>query len=107
MEPSSNVQTYSFLADALSKFHTAPEGIQALWLVMVPVTLVGLGVCLLQAVKEIAGIVLRRGERQGEPLYAIYRTADGRLMMYARGAVRELPSTELEDMPLPRPIQRH
>ena len=107
MEPVSSGQTYSFLADALSKFHTAPEWIQALWLLMMPVTVVGLGFCLLQAVKEIATMLVRRGERQGEPLYAIYRTADGRLMMVARGAVRELQSTELEDMLLPRPIQRH
>ena len=107
MEPLTSPRTYSVMADALSKFHTAPEWIQALWLVMVPVTLVGLGFCLLQAVKEIAALVLRRGERQGEPLYAIYRTADGRLMMVARGGVRELQGGEPEDMPLPGPIRRH
>ncbi|MBA1157926.1 hypothetical protein [Microvirga mediterraneensis] len=106
MEPLSSPHTYSVLADALSKFHTAPEWIQALWLVMVPVTLVGLGFYLLQAVKEVAGTVVRRGERQGEPLYAIYRTEDGRLMKYARGVVRELQGAELDDMPLARPVRR-
>ncbi|EIM30493.1 hypothetical protein [Microvirga lotononidis] len=107
MEPLPSPHAYSVMADALSKFHTAPEWIQALSLVMVPVTLVGLGLCLLQAVKEIAAMALRRGERQGEPLYAIYRTEDGRLMMYARGVVRELQGGELEDAPLPGPIRRH
>ncbi|WP_262031121.1 hypothetical protein [Microvirga sp. Mcv34] len=105
MEPLSSTHTYSVMADALSKFHTAPEWIQALWLVMVPVTVLGLGFCLLRAVTEIAAMVARRGERQGEPLYAIYRTTDGRLMMYARGVVRELQGGDVEDVPLPRPIR--
>src|SRR5215213_6590146 len=85
MEPS-----YSIVADALSKFHTAPEGIQALWLVMVPVTVLGAAFCLLHAVKEIVALFVRPGERRGVPLYALYEDADGRLMLYARGTLREL-----------------
>lgn len=34
-------QPYSAWADWLSKFHTWPESIQALWLIAVPVTLIG------------------------------------------------------------------
>ena len=34
-------QPYSVLADWLSRFHTWPEFIQALWLVAVPVTVLG------------------------------------------------------------------
>jgi hypothetical protein len=99
MEPS-----YSVVADALSKFHTAPEWIQALWLVMV--TVLGAAFCLLQAVKEIVALFARPGERQGVPLYALYEDADGRLMLYARGTLRELQREEAEAMPLLKSHQK-
>jgi hypothetical protein len=35
-------QPYSAFADWLSKFHTWPESIQALWLLSVPLTVLGL-----------------------------------------------------------------
>jgi hypothetical protein len=105
MEPSS-VQAYSVVADALSKFHTAPEGIQALWLVTGAVTVLGVAYCGLQAVKAVAGLFARSDERRGVPLYAVYEDADGRLMLYAHGAVRELRGENGEAMPLPRSLQR-
>ena len=83
MEPS-----YSVLADALSKFHTSSEWIQALWLVVVPATIVGVTACVMRAVREIAALFSRRGQWQGHPVYAIRRAADGRWMLYAQGAVR-------------------
>jgi hypothetical protein len=101
MEPS-----YSVVADALSKFHTAPEGIQALWLVMVPVTVLGAAFCLLQAVKEIVAMFARPGERRGVPLYVLYEDADGRLMLYARGTLRALQREEAEAMPLLKSHQK-
>ena len=94
---------YSVVADALSKFHTAPEGIQALWLVMGAVIVVGTAFCLLQAVKEVVALFARPGERRGVPLYAIYEEADGRLMLHAGGTVRELRSGEVA---LLDPLQR-
>lgn len=109
MEPS--VQSYSVLADALSKFHTAPEWIQALWLVTVPVTVVGASACLTRAVKHIAAALARRGASQGvwqgSARYAIYQDADGRLMLYACGTVRELPSEEAVKEALLPPFRQH
>jgi hypothetical protein len=55
MEPS-----YSVLADALSKFHTAPEWIQALWLVVVPVTMLGMTGLLMRGLAELTSILSRR-----------------------------------------------
>jgi hypothetical protein len=107
MEPS-----YSVLADALSKFHTAPEWIQALWLVMVPVTIVGATACIMRAAREIAAVIARHraagGLWQGQPVYAIYRAPDGRWMLYARGAARELRGEDAvpDEARLPPPIQR-
>jgi hypothetical protein len=73
---------------------------------MMRVTLVGTAFRLLQAVKELAGLSPRPGERRGVPLYAVYEDADGRLMLYARGTVRELHGEDGEAMPLPKSLQR-
>jgi hypothetical protein len=100
------VEPYSVVADLLSKFHTAPDWIQALWLVMVPVTVLGTAFCLLQIVKEIAGVFARRSERQGVPVYVVYEDADGRLMLDAPGAVREWPGEGAEETRLLIPLQR-
>jgi hypothetical protein len=48
MEPS----TYNAFADMLAKFHTSPAIIQALWLVAVPATLVGMTWCLSQVLRD-------------------------------------------------------
>jgi hypothetical protein len=100
------VEPYSVVADLLSKFHTAPDWIQALWLVMVPVTVLGTAFCLLQIVKEIAGVFARRGERQGVPVYVVYEDADGRLMLDAQGSMREVPGEGAEETRLLIPLQR-
>ncbi len=58
MEPS----TYNAFADMLAKFHTSPAIIQALWLVAVPATLVGVTWCLTGVLREaIRALFGRRG----------------------------------------------
>jgi hypothetical protein len=82
-------QPYSPFADWLSKFHAAPEPIQALWLVAVPATLLGLAWLVLRGVREI--VDLSRGERpsccewRGHLVYGVYQDAQGRWMVYWHG----------------------
>ncbi len=91
MEPS-----YSVLADALSKFHASSDLIKALCLISLPAMALGICYCLMQILKEIVLAFRRRDETMpGEPLYAIYRTDDGRWMLHARGEMRELEPEEL------------
>jgi hypothetical protein len=97
------MEPYSIVSDMLSKVHTAPERIQALWLLTVPVTVWGAAFCLLQIMKEIAGVFARRGERQGVPVYVVYEDAHGRLMLNAQGSMREVPGEAMEETPLQRP----
>lgn len=44
-------QPYSAFADLLSKFHTSSEWIQALWLIAVPATVLGLARCVADVLK--------------------------------------------------------
>ena len=101
MEPS-----YSVVADALSKFHTAPDWIQALWLVLGSATVLGCAFCGLEAVRAVAGLFARPGGRRGVPLYAVYEDEDGRLMLYAHGTAREWPAGEADAAALPDPLRR-
>ncbi|RDI56417.1 hypothetical protein [Microvirga subterranea] len=55
-------QPYSVLADWLSKFHTWPEFIQALWLVAVPVTVLGVTWIVMRGLRDIAAVWRGRGE---------------------------------------------
>ncbi len=101
-------QPYSAFADWLDTFHTSPEWIQALWLVVVPLALVGIVFCIARVAREITVAALdRRGACQGRPVYAIYRAPDGRWLLYARGAVRELEPDDLPEqgraLPGPKP----
>ncbi|WP_201838590.1 hypothetical protein [Microvirga zambiensis] len=54
-------QPYSAWADWLSKFHTWPESIQALWLLAVPATLLGMTWLVMRGLAEI--VRLARGDR--------------------------------------------
>ena len=67
--------------------------VMALWLLVVPLALVATLSCVMRAVREIAVAALIR-RVPGRPVYAIYRTPDGRWLVHADGAVREL---EAED----------
>ncbi|MBM6596341.1 hypothetical protein ILT42_20245, partial [Microvirga sp. BT291] len=46
-------QPYSAWADWLSKFHTWPEMIQALWLIAVPATVLGVTSIVMRGLREI------------------------------------------------------
>ncbi len=69
-------QPYSAWADWLSKFHMSSEWIQMLWLIAVPLTLLGLASLLVRLVKEV--ILLPRRRFRGRLLYGVYEGRDGR-----------------------------
>ena len=77
MEPS-----YSVLADWLSKFHTWPELIQALWLVAVPVTLLGMTWLVMCGLRDIAAVL------RGRLVYGVVEDMDVRLLLWRDGEVR-------------------
>ena len=62
MDQPYSLQPYSLLADWLSKFHTWPEFIQALWLVAVPITLLGMTWLMMRGVCD--AVSLSRRERR-------------------------------------------
>jgi hypothetical protein len=89
---------YSLFADWLDTFQTSSQGIQALWLVVVPLALVATVACIMRAVTEIALAALaRRGPWPGRPVYAVYRAPDGRWLVHAGGAVRELADEDVAE----------
>lgn len=104
MDPS-----YSAFADWLSKVQTAPPLIQALWILAGPATIVGIGVCVAWAAREIAALRARAlraaAELEGFPLYAIYRTPEGRWMLLTHGKVREMGEGDPPQDALPMPTQ--
>ncbi|KLK94237.1 hypothetical protein AA309_04585 [Microvirga vignae] len=77
-------QPYSLWADLLSKFHTAPELIQALRLVMVPLTLLGLTWLALRGLTESLALISRRHWR-GRLIDGVYQDEQGRWMIYRHG----------------------
>jgi hypothetical protein len=81
MQPS-----YSVLADALSKFHTAPEWIQALWLIAGSATMLGIAHVTGQVLREGIRFLARRGEPCGTLVYGVYEDPQGRLMVHREGA---------------------
>ncbi|KAB0265667.1 hypothetical protein [Microvirga brassicacearum] len=58
-------QPYSVWADWLSKFHTWPEGVQALWIVGLTVTALGLIAGTTRVLVAIAAIFQRRERAAG------------------------------------------
>lgn len=96
MEPS-----YSFFADLLAKFQTSSDWIKTLWIVAFSLTVVGLALCLSRMVTKLAALFARRGDWQGDVLYAIYRAPDGRWLVYAKGKVKDLIA---EDCPEPSTV---
>lgn len=82
-------QSYSSFADWLSKFHTWPDWIQALWLVMVPLTVLGLTWLLMRGLRDLVGLSRSawrgHGEWRGHLVYGVYQDADGRWMVYWHG----------------------
>jgi hypothetical protein len=76
--PPNSPEPYSIAADLLSKFHTSPDWIQALWLIAVPALIFGLA----YLVKEIVVALARRWtEPRGALLYNVYRDEDDVLVV--------------------------
>jgi hypothetical protein len=80
-------QTYSPFADWLSKFHTWPEPIQALWLIAVPATLIGITWLLMRGLRET---IAATRHPQGRLLYGVYQDPQGHLILYRHGREPEV-----------------
>jgi hypothetical protein len=79
-------QPYSMWADWLSKFHSSPELIQGLWLVAVPLTLLGITWLVMRGIGDL--FRLSRGERRhwrGHLIYGVFQDGEGRWMVYWYG----------------------
>ena len=91
-------QPYNLAADWLSKFHTSPEPIQALWLVAMTVTVLGVTWLLMRA---LAALLARPGKNrlQGHLAFGVYEAPDGRWMVYLRdsGATPLAPQDRLAE----------
>ncbi|MGO4571812.1 hypothetical protein [Microvirga sp. 2TAF3] len=77
-------QPYSAWADWLSKFHTWSEPIQALWLIAVPVTVLGVTWLVMRGLSQIVPMLSRRREH-GHLIYGVYEDARGRWWIYWHG----------------------
>ncbi|WP_262032481.1 hypothetical protein [Microvirga sp. Mcv34] len=80
-------QPYSAWADWLSKFHTWPEFIQALWVVAIPVTALGVTWLLMRGIRDVIPAFSGRrrhghGEWRGHLIYGVYQDPQGRWMVY-------------------------
>lgn len=76
-------QPYSAWADWLSKFHTWPAFIQALWLIAVPMTLLGVTWLVMRALRDLIPMLSRR--ERGLLVYGVYQDGRGRWMIYRHG----------------------
>ena len=82
---------YSLWADWLSKFHTWPESIQALWLVAGSVTLLGVSGLALRAIREIVALAAGPRQAAGSLVYGVFQDRRGRWMVYLQGrGIREV-----------------
>ena len=76
---------YSFVADLLSKFHTASELVQVIWLLAPAATILGTAAIFARALRDIATPKRRsHGIRDGQ-VYIVYQEVDGRWMLYQHG----------------------
>jgi hypothetical protein len=87
MDPTpAHLPPYSPVADWLSKFHTSSEPIQALWIVALAATVLGVAWCLTAPVRLWLLARRDRGEPRGELVYGVYRDGEGRWwLVYAEG----------------------
>ncbi len=74
-------QPYSAWADWLDKFHTASELIQALWLLSMPLTLLGVTYLVVRLLRETL-IARQQREPCGRLLCGVYEDSQGRLLVY-------------------------
>ena len=90
-------QPYSAWADWLDKFHTSSELIQALWLLVVPLTLLGATWLVLRGIRDILRL---SHQHRGDLAGGVYRNGRGRTVIDWTGGPRreiawENPSPEL------------
>ena len=79
-------QPYSPWADCLSKFHVWPKLIQGLWLVAVPLTLLGITWLVMRGTGDLFRLSRReRRHERGHLIYGVYQDAEGRWMVYWHG----------------------
>jgi hypothetical protein len=74
----------------LNKFHSATPAIQALWLVVILLTVRHLASVIGRILETALRILALRAERPNPAEYAIYREPNGRWMLSIRGQRREL-----------------
>jgi hypothetical protein len=72
-------QPYSPWADWLSKFHTWPELIQALWLIAMPLTLLAVTWLVMRGMRDL---IRFSRQPQGHLIYGVYQDRQGRWMIY-------------------------
>jgi hypothetical protein len=73
-------QPYSVIADWLSKFHTWPETIQALWLIALPVTVLGVTWIVMRGLRDT--VAAWRGGGEGRLEYGVVEDAQGQLVVW-------------------------
>ncbi|MCB5175914.1 hypothetical protein [Microvirga lenta] len=91
-------QPYSVIADWLSKFHTWPEFIQGMWLVAVPVTVLGVTWIVMRGLRDLAAAWRGRGEAT---LYGIPRDWPGPPLTYRGGRLRIAEGETPPPLPAP------
>lgn len=102
MEP----QDYSAFADLLNKFHTAAPAIQALWILAVPATILGVSWLALRALRDIAAAKAPAlPEASGSLLvYGVVQDEHGQWLVIRHGrAPQPLDWTNPPPELLPRP----
>jgi hypothetical protein len=80
---------YSPFADWLSKFHTASEPIQALWIVALTATVLGVTWLVMRGLREIAARRPRQPVDGGPLIYGVFQDLQGRWMVYSHGRSAE------------------
>lgn len=79
-------QPYSAFADLLNRFHTSSDIIQALWLVAVPLTVVGVTWCLARVLRDITLAAMRPRSGSGSLLvYGVVQDASGQWHVIRQG----------------------
>ena len=80
-------QPYSGFADLLNKFHTATPMIQALWLLVVPATVLGVTWLVMRGLREIAAAKapVQPGGPESLLVYGVVQDAGGRWHVIRHG----------------------
>ncbi|HZH52325.1 MAG TPA: hypothetical protein VEZ16_10650 [Microvirga sp.] len=97
-------QPYSVLADWLSKFHTWPESIQALWLVAVPVTVLGVTWIVMRGLRDVVAAWRGQDETRGRLVYGVIEDVEGRVLVWRDCEVRAVEARHTLRPSSPRPL---